>query len=279
VLGAPHLAVARLIVLLGWAALIAVAGFRVAANRSAHRDVVERLPPGSVYLRDDFVDGADTSLWQEVVVHRLTATCMYPKERVTRAGLLVLGVQNVESNCGGLTRGMRGELLASAQRFPLPFRLSARLLVASSPGVVTGLFTYSDPTDGTPHFENDIEFPGAAAERRLGWLNEFAPWLPPREGNAQRQPLWFDASLEFHDYSIDVYPWRSEWRIDGELVRVSENISESVPQGVNLNVWFTPRWGTLYSRVSPRPAVGTNDALLDWIEVTSLPDEPPEDPL
>jgi beta-glucanase (GH16 family) len=264
---------ARLIVALGWAALFAVAGFRVAANYVTHRDVVDRLTPGSVYLRDDFVDGVDASLWQEVLVHRLLATCIYPKERVTRGGVLVLGVRDAKSSCAGFTRHMRGELLASAQRFPLPFRLEARLQVASAPGVVTGLFTYSDPTDGTPHFENDIEFPGARPERRLGWLNEFAPWLPPRQGNEQREPLSFDASREFHDYSIDVHPWRTEWRIDGELVRTSENITEAVPQGVNLNVWFTPFWSGLYSKASPRSAAGTRHALLDWIEVTSLPED------
>jgi hypothetical protein len=256
------------LVLFGAFTFAAVIASKLAFSAEMKTSVMPRGAPGAVLFRDDFVDGIDP-LWQMPPASHVGETCLYPHQPQVSGGLLILGVETHRAMCAGMLWPYRGEVLQTRVRFTPPFKVIARMRVAGGPGVVSSLFTYSDPYDGTPHFENDLEFPGSSFGRDHVWINQFAPWAPPAFGDEASAHLAFDASEDFHDYEIDVFMKETIWLVDGEVARFTPNFDPPPPENVNVNAWFAPRWmGEYDQKIEMRPH--GRHAAIDFVEVDAL---------
>lgn len=114
-------------------------------------------------------------------------------------------------------------------------RFEARIKAAAAPGVVTGFFTYTGPTFGSPHHEIDFEFLGKTP--RQVQLNYFTDGIGDRETNID---LEFDASKEFHVYAFEWRPESIRWFVDGRLVHEETGTRgplPSVPGKIYLHLW------------------------------------------
>lgn len=145
-------------------------------------------------------------------------------------------------------------------------RVEARIKAARGHGLVTGFFLHRT----SPRQEIDIEFTGNDPRRML--VNVY--FNPGDDGTALdfgyrgspcRVDLGFDATLDFHTYSIEWYPDHISWFVDGSLVheRVSWDPTPipHLPMKLHANLW-SPRSkglaGKLNTQSIPSTAVFTN---------------------
>ncbi|MDX8414284.1 MAG: family 16 glycosylhydrolase, partial [Mariprofundales bacterium] len=111
-----------------------------------------------------------------------------------------------------------------------------RVKPVAASGVITGLFLYTGAQDNQPHDEVDIEFLGKDTTGV-----QFNFYTNGVGGHEFWLPLGFDASLAFHDYTIEWLPNIINWYVDG-ILKHTVNASASVtlpshPQHVFLNLW------------------------------------------
>lgn len=115
-------------------------------------------------------------------------------------------------------------------------RVTFRAKPAAVSGVITGLFTYTGPSDGQPHDEIDIEFLGKDTTGV-----QFNYYTAGVGGNEIWIPLGFDAAQAFHDYTIEWLSTGINWYVDGVLkhtVYVATGVTlPSFPQHIFLNIW------------------------------------------
>lgn len=114
-------------------------------------------------------------------------------------------------------------------------RFEVRLKSVAAPGVVTGFFTYTGPTFGTPHHEIDFEFLGKSP--RQVQLNYFTDGVG---GHQTDIDLGFDASTDFHTYAFEWRPESIRWFVDGRLVHVETGTRgplPSLPGKIYLDLW------------------------------------------
>jgi beta-glucanase (GH16 family) len=110
-------------------------------------------------------------------------------------------------------------------------RFNVRMRPAKNDGIVSSFFIYSS----SPHDEIDLEFLGKDTSRVQ--LNYFKNGVG---GNEFIVDLGFDASLAYHDYSIEWEPNSIVWFVDGQEVhRVNGNAGSlpSAPGYVYVNLW------------------------------------------
>jgi GR25 family glycosyltransferase involved in LPS biosynthesis len=142
-------------------------------------------------------------------------------------------------------------------------RFEAEMRAALGPGLITGLFLHR----AAPRQEIDIELVAADPRRML--VNVY--FNPGDDGAAMgfgyrgspfRIDLGFDATADFHLYTIDWRPDRVVWMVDGKVVhqRVSWDPTPIPHLGMRgyANLW-SPRSEELAGRVDVRtlPAVAT----------------------
>jgi endo-1,3-1,4-beta-glycanase ExoK len=114
-------------------------------------------------------------------------------------------------------------------------RFDAVMKAARGSGVVSAFYTYTGPVFGAPHDEIDFEFLGR--DPRLLHLNYFVG------GKAQLKrtvELDFDASEDFHLYTIEWRPGEIVWFVDGnELFRVAGDPADmpSHPGKLITEIW------------------------------------------
>jgi endo-1,3-1,4-beta-glycanase ExoK len=131
-------------------------------------------------------------------------------------------------------------------------------------GIVTSLFTYSGPSDNSPHDEIDIEILGRdTTQIQLNYLTN-------NVGNHETIiDLGFDASQDFHTYAIDWSSAAIKWYVDEKLVHTeggSRGPLPVTPGRIMMNLW---------------PGTGVDDwlnkfiydgtpiyAYYDWVEFT-----------
>jgi len=135
-------------------------------------------------------------------------------------------------------------------------RITFRAKAVAASGVITGLFTYTGPSDGQPHDEIDIELLGKDTTRV-----QFNYFTSGTGGHEFLVPLGFDASVSFHDYMIEWLPVTINWYVDGVLkhtVHAGPGVSlPSYPQHIFMNLWAatgTNAWSGLFSYVAPLTA-------------------------
>jgi len=123
-------------------------------------------------------------------------------------------------------------------------RFSCQIRPAKVPGLVTGVFLHRN----SPRQEIDIEFVGKDTTKLL--LNVY--YNPGDEGanfeyGYRGTPilidLGFDASKEFHLYSIEWSPKSIRWFVDGRLVYVRANWNPTpiphLPMKFYINLWYS----------------------------------------
>lgn len=135
----------------------------------------------------------------------------------------------------------------------------ARMKPIKNDGVVSSLFTYTGPNDGTPWDEIDIEFLGKDTTHV-----QFNYYVNGRGGHEYWYDLGFDASEEFHTYGFDWYEGGITWYVDGESVYTapSTDIFPSHPGKIMMNVWNgigVDDW------LEPFDGVTSLHAYYDWI--------------
>lgn len=151
------------------------------------------------------------------------------------------GAQLVFSKTAVETRPYRSGAFASARVFGHG-RFEAEIRAARGSGLVTGFFLHR----GSPRQEIDIELTGDDPYRMLvnvyfnpgddGAVMEFG-----YRGSPCRIDLDFDATLDFHRYSIDWHPGCIVWSVDGKVVhdRVGWDPTPipHLPMRLHANLW------------------------------------------
>jgi len=121
-----------------------------------------------------------------------------------------------------------GARLASERGYGLG-RYSVKMKAAKEPGLVTAFYLYTDGDHkrSRPWSEIDIEVLGTTTRR--AWTNFFTLPFDANEPfwKIQREhPKWidlpFDASADFHTYTIKVGPHSISWLVDGKTYRVED---------------------------------------------------------
>lgn len=90
-------------------------------------------------------------------------------------------------------------------------------------GTINGFFTYTGPSEGTPHDEIDVEIKGDNPS-----LMQVNYWT-----NGVEHPvvidLGFDASIAFHSYGFSWQANKIEWYVDGLLVHTEDGSRGALP--------------------------------------------------
>ena len=154
-------------------------------------------------------------------------------------GLMTLSLDNRPA-CSSASAACSNQLYAAGEYKSISFiqygRLTFRAKPAAGSGVITGLFTYTGPSDGQQHDEIDIEFLGKDTTRIQ--FNYFVAGIGLHEKLVN---LGFDASLAFHDYTIEWLPSAINWYVDGALkhsVLAGGGVTLPLsPQHIFMNIW------------------------------------------
>lgn len=130
-------------------------------------------------------------------------------------------------------------------------------------GVITSLFTYTGPSDGTEWHEIDIEILGNDTTKVQ--FNYFTNGVG---GHEHLYDLGFDASEGFHEYGFKWEQDKITWYVDGVGVYSATTDIPSVPGKIMINAWpgksegddNVVDWSGRFDRVFPVP-----DAEYKWI--------------
>ena len=109
----------------------------------------------------------------------------------------------------------------------------ACMKAAKCSGVVSSLFTYTGPSDGTRWDEIDIEFLGKDTTKV-----QFNYYVDGVGGHEYLYDLGFDASEEFHEYGFLWQRDRITWYVDGEAVYTVQSDNLPVTDSrIMMNAW------------------------------------------
>lgn len=150
-------------------------------------------------------------------------------------------------------------------------RIEARMKPARGAGLVSSLFTYSDPfgnaelTGPNDHDEIDIEFLGHDTTKV-----QFNYWKGGRGGHEFLFDLGFDAAESFHTYGFEWRCDRIDWFVNDRLVhRVTGDALPNLPGHIFANLWpVEPGINLAGDFVYRQPVT----AEYDWIAHSSLDD-------
>jgi len=121
-------------------------------------------------------------------------------------------------------------------------RFEVEIRAASGSGLVTGFFLHRD----LPRQEIDVEIMGSDPCSMLVNVyfnpgDDGAAFGYGYRGSPFKVNLGFDATLEFHTYSIDWSPDRICWSVDGKLVHVRKSWDPTpiphLPMRLHANLW------------------------------------------
>lgn len=101
-----------------------------------------------------------------------------------------------------------------------------------NPGVCTGFFTYTGPSDKNPQDEIDIEFLGCDTTKV-----QFNYYTAGEGGHEFLYELGFDASEGYHTYGFTWMMDAITWYVDGEAVYTATENLPTTPGRIMLNLW------------------------------------------
>lgn len=148
-----------------------------------------------------------------------------------------VSIQIDEVPCASDPAACSGKSTASAELSSKEYfgygTVEGRLKAAVGEGLVTALFKYTGPSNGTPQEEVDMEILGKDPTKIQ--LNYFVNGVG---GHEVVLDLGFDASEGFHTYGFTHTPDYIEWLVDGEVIhRADEGPMPSYPARVFAHVW------------------------------------------
>ncbi len=125
-------------------------------------------------------------------------------------------------------KGISAAEIRSLQSFKYG-KFTVRMKASATPGIVSAFFLYSPGKEPNP--EIDIEFTG-----KNSGVVHFNHWID-EESHHKEIDLGFDASKDFHTYSIIWRANRIDWEVDGKIIY---SVREFIPRQslkLLLNTW------------------------------------------
>ena len=110
---------------------------------------------------------------------------------------------------------------------------AASIKAARAPSSITGFFLYAPPDF---HTEIDVEIFNDSSRRVL-----FTTYADGEQTNTVEKKLPFDATADFHEYRIDLYPTRAEFSVDGRTVHTFDDGLPGDSMKLMVNAWY-PDW-------------------------------------
>jgi beta-glucanase (GH16 family) len=188
-----------------------------------------------------FTDGFDTFnevLWYKANnrTNGLPFACGWRADHATVSGgklTLQLNDENCPDGCSDQPYAS-GELRTNG--FYHYGTYTVEMKAVSSSGVVSSFFIYTDSwDDGNPHDEIDIEILGKDPTKMQ--INYFANGTGGHEAVID---LGFDASADFHIFTIIWMPDTIEWYVDGVLKHAEDGSNGTLPNTpgrIMMNFW------------------------------------------
>lgn len=224
--------------------------------------------------RDDF-DALDTSKWQ-LMTHSWNGNmALFSSESVTVAdgklSIALLDAPEGTKDDSGNNKSFLGAEVRSVQAITYG-RVKARAKLARGSAVVSSLVTIYTPWPADNWNELDIEMLGKDPSQvqfnamvYKGTLPAAVTPVTPTQ-DPMMYSLGFDASEEFHEYTIEWTPESARYLIDGKLAHTWDASIElmTLPQNILLTIWASnsAAWaGPVDASTSGAQAV------YDWIEV------------
>ncbi len=185
----------------------------------------------------DSFDTFDTTLWHKADgwTNGDPFDCWWQADNVSFSGgilSLQLDDDGCSGGCGGLDYAS-GEYRSNGHYQYGTY--TVRMKAVAQNGVVSSFFIYTGPSEGNPWDEIDIEITGNNPTQLQ--TNYFTDGVGEHEAYIA---LGFDASADFHTYSIEWMPDEINWYVDGVL-KHTENGSNgtlpSTPGRIMMNLW------------------------------------------
>ena len=182
---------------------------------------------------------------------------------------------------------VRGTEIISKQAFKVGTGIEVSMRVRATDmrrGIVFAPYLYAERgrwPDGYLKEEIDFEFISNVGSNRI-WTNIWDDWNA-RYGHDDaihnKSSLRTVSGMDYNNwttYSARWYPDRTEWLVDGQIIRTEVNVVPDDPMNVRFNIWAPDSgWGTAYhSSLQPtqNPAANLESSMdIDWVKVTRLP--------
>lgn len=192
-------------------------------------------------------------------------------------------IQSYNPNAGNTGTNFLGSQIFSRDTWELGNGLEFEARMRSNnlpPGLVLGFFSYGDSGEWTSTYQKteiDYELLTTQGGNKM-WLNIWDAWNPERGGPnsatlTSTPGNWNDGGWK--TYLIRWLPGKSEWLVDGQVVRTETTVQPGAPQGVCFNLWAASNsWGTAYSSgINPTSNPAQNQTWsfdVDYVRVRKL---------
>ena len=182
---------------------------------------------------------------------------------------------------------VRGTEIISKQAFKVGTGIEVSMRVRATAmrrGIVFAPYLYAERgrwPDGYLKEEIDFEFISNVGSNRI-WTNIWDDWNP-RYGHDDavhnKSSLRTVAGMDYNNwttYSARWYPDRTDWLVDGQVIRSEVNVVPDDPMNVRFNIWApNSGWGTAYHgslQPTDDPAKNLESSMdIDWVKVVRLP--------
>lgn len=186
--------------------------------------------------RDDAFSVAETQdLWSRDDFASLEAGRWQPTEKTLGRGRLEaenVAVDNEKLRIRLPAGTLEGGEVESTEAYSYG-SYAASIKAARAPSSITGFFLYAPPDF---HTEIDVEIFNDPSGRVL-----FTTYANGEQTNTVEKKLPFDATADFHEYRIDLYPTKAEFSVDGQLLHTFDEGLPGDSMQLMVNAWY-PDW-------------------------------------
>jgi beta-glucanase (GH16 family) len=256
---------------------VLIAGLALLAATPAQGVLAQTRDPSYLPFEDDF-DSFDSTLWQPADgwANGDPFDCGWQADNVLfGGGILSLQLDDAGCPCSGRDYAS-GEYRSNGHYHYGIY--TVRMKAVAQDGVVSSFFIYTGPSEGNPWDEIDIEFTGNNPTQMQ--TNYYTDGVGGHEAVID---LGFDASADFHTYSIEWLPGEINWYV-GEAPRVLVHTEDgsngplpTTPGRIMMNFWpgteSVNDWLGAFNYTSPLQAQYdfVSFAGIDWPEKNYLP--------
>lgn len=211
----------------------------------------------------DIFDSDNTTLWHKADgwTNGDPFDCWWQADNIIfSGGVLSLQLDNngCPGGCGGVDYASGEYRTNGHYQYGL---YSVRMKAVAQAGVVSSFFIYTGPSEGNPWDEIDIEITGNNPTKLQ--TNYYTDGVGGHEWTID---LGFDASADFHTYSIGWWPDSIIWYVDGHPVYTedgSRGTLPSTPGRIMMNFW--PGTDTVNAWLGEFVYTNPLQAQYDWV--------------